>query len=95
MQLQVNEKQKHEITGYATVGGFVGGIEAEASSLPEGFEESFAPGKYLYENGQIVENPDYIPPASASEPEERATLEERVSDLEEALAMAIYGGEAV
>ncbi len=57
MQLQVNEK--HEITGYATVGGFVGGIEAEASSLPEGFEESFAPGKYLYENGQIVENPNY------------------------------------
>ena len=43
MQLQINEK--HEITGYATVGGFVGGIEAEASSLPEGFEESFAPGK--------------------------------------------------
>ena len=59
MQLQVNEK--HEITGYATVGGFVGGIEAEASSLPESFEESFAPGKYLYENGRIVENPDYIP----------------------------------
>ena len=93
MQLQINEKR--EITGYATVGGFVEGTEAEASSLPEGFEESFAPGKYLYENGQIVENPDYIPPASAPEPEERATLEERVSDLEEALAMAIYGGEAV
>ena len=93
MQLQVNEK--HEITGYATVGDFVGGTEAEASSLPEGFEESFAPGKYLYENGRIVENPDYIPPASAPDPEERATLEERVSDLEEALAMAIYGGEAV
>ena len=93
MQLQVNEK--HEITGYATVGGFVGGIEAEASSLPESFEESFAPGKYLSENGRIVENPDYIPPASAPEPEERATLEERVSDLEEALAMAIYGGEAI
>ena len=93
MQLQVNEK--HEITGYATVGGFVGGIEAEASSLPESFEESFAPGKYLYENGQIVENPDYIPPVPAPDPEITATLEERVSDLEEALAMAIYGGEAI
>ncbi len=91
MQLQVNEK--HEITGYATVGGFVNGIEIGA--LPENFAEDFRPGKYLYENGQIVENPDYIPPASASEPEERATLEERVSDLEEALAMAVYGGEAV
>lgn len=93
MQLQVNEK--HEITGYATVGGFVDGTEAEASSLPEGFEESFAPGKYLYENGQIVENPNYEPPEPAPEPEITATLEERVSDLEEALAMAVYGGEAV
>lgn len=93
MQLQINEK--YEITGYAIVGGFVGGTEAEASSLPEGFEESFAPGKYLYENGQIVENPNYEPPEPAPNPEERATLEERVSDLEEALAMSIYGGEAV
>ena len=93
MQLQINEK--HEITGYATVGGFAGGVEVESSTLPEGFEETFAPGRYLYENGQIVENPDYTPPEPASEPEERATLEERVSDLEEALAMAIYGGEAV
>lgn len=93
MQLQVNEK--HEITGYATVGGFIGGIEAEASSLPEGFEESFAPGKYLYENGQVMENPNYESPQPAQEPEESAALEERVSDLEEALAMAIYGGEAV
>ena len=65
------------------------------SSLPEGFEEGFAPGKYLYEEGRITENPAYTPPEPASEPEERATLEERVSDLEEALAMAIYGGEAV
>ena len=85
MQLQINEK--HEITGYATVGGFAGGVEVESSTLPEGFEESFAPGKYLYENGQIVENPEYTPPEPASEPEERATLEERISDL--------YGGEAV
>ncbi len=91
MQLQVNEK--HEITGYATVGGFVNGIEIGA--LPENFAEDFRPGKYLYENGQIVENPNYEPPEPAPDPEERTTLEERVSDLEEALAMAIYGGEAV
>ncbi len=51
MQLQINEK--HEITGYATVGGFVGGIEAEASSLPEGFEESFAPGNTSMKTGRL------------------------------------------
>ncbi len=93
MQLQVNEK--HEITGYATIGGFAGGTEAEASSLPEGFAESFAPGKYLYEEGWVTENPAYTPPEPVPEPEMRATLEERVSDLEEALAMAVYGGEAI
>ena len=93
MQLQVNEK--HEITGYATVGGFAEGIEAEASSLPEGFAESFAPGKYLYEEGQVTENPAYTPPEPDPEPEVTATLEERVSDLEEALALVVYGGEAV
>lgn len=91
MQLHVNEKK--EITGYATVGAFVDGIEIGA--LPENFAEDFRPGKYLYENGQIMKNPNYEPPESAPEPEERATLEERVSDLEEALAMAVYGGEAV
>ena len=42
-----------------------------------------------------MENLNYEPPEPAPEPEERVTLEERVSDLEEALAMAIYGGEAV
>lgn len=91
MQLHVNEKK--EITGYATVGAFVDGIEIGA--LPENFAEDFRLGKYLYENGQVVENPDYIPPAPAPDPEITATLEERVSDLEEALAMAIYGGETV
>ena len=93
MQLQVNEK--HEITGYAAVGGFAEGVEAEASALPEGFEESFAPGKYIYEEGRVTENPAYTPPEPLPEPEMRATLEERVSDLEEALALAVYGGETV
>ena len=51
MQLQVNEK--YEITGYATVGGFVGGIEAEASSQPEGFEESLRRGNTSMKTGRL------------------------------------------
>lgn len=57
MNIKIDEQNR--ITGYATVGGFVGGIEVEAGE--EAFED-FAPGKYLWRDGGIVENPDYTPP---------------------------------
>lgn len=58
MQIQINENGK--ITGFATVGGFVDGVEVE--SIPEGFAEAFQLGKYRYENGEILEGPDFTPP---------------------------------
>ena len=59
MQIQTDENNR--ITGYATVGGFVDGAEVE--TIPEGFAEAFQPGKYRYENGKILEDPDFTPPA--------------------------------
>jgi hypothetical protein len=59
MQIQIDENRR--ITGYATVGGFVDGVEIEM--VPEGFEEAFQPRKYRYENGEILEDPDFVPPA--------------------------------
>lgn len=58
MQIQINEIGK--VIGYATVGGFVDGVEVE--TIPEGFAEAFQPGKYRYENGKILEDPDFTPP---------------------------------
>lgn len=58
MQIQINEIGK--VIGYATVGGFVDGAEVE--TIPEGFAEAFQPGKYRYENGKILEDPDFTPP---------------------------------
>lgn len=58
MQIQVNESGR--IIGYAIVGGFADGIEVE--TVPESFEEAFQPGKYRYENGEILEDPDFTPP---------------------------------
>ncbi len=58
MQIQTDENNR--ITGYATVGGFVDGAEVE--TIPEGFAEAFQPGKYRYENGKILEDPDFTPP---------------------------------
>lgn len=58
MQIQVNENGK--VTGYATVGGFVNGVETD--TVPENFEELFIPGRYIYESGLITEDPDFTPP---------------------------------
>ena len=58
MQIQVDENGK--ITGYAAVGGFVGGIDIE--TVPENFEKLFMPNRYIYESGLITEDPDFIPP---------------------------------
>ena len=59
MQIQVSDK--NEIIGYAIPGGFVGGIEVP--EVPAGFMENYAPGKYLFVNGEITENPSYTPPS--------------------------------
>lgn len=56
MELLVNDND--EIIGYASVGS-CGGIEIDNNILPEGFEASFVPSFYLYQNNEIVKNPDY------------------------------------
>ena len=55
MQIQVDENGK--ITGYAAVGGFVGGIDIE--TVPENFEKLFMPNRYIYESGLIMEDPNF------------------------------------
>ena len=69
MELLVNESD--EIIGYASVGG-CGGIEIDDNILPEGFEDNFVPSFYLYQNNEILKNPDYttLPdqPVKSTEP---------------------------
>ena len=48
------------------------------NELPEGFLNNFEYGKWLYENGAIVENPDYVPPEPPG-----PSLEEQVEALKE------------
>lgn len=80
MQIQVNESGY--ITGYATVGGFVDGVEVE--TIPEGFEEAFQPGKYRYENGEILEDPDFTPPV------DNIALLNRIGELKAELGATDY-----
>ena len=76
MQIQVNEQGV--VTGWATLGGFEGGIEV--SSLPE----DMAPGKYLYADGQFTANPAYAPPAMTE------AARQQIDELKSKLAATDY-----
>lgn len=77
MKITIDEQGR--ITGYATIGGIPDSIEVEAGE--EAFEE-FAPGKYLYRNGAITENPDYVPSTpSAPQRDPFEVLQETVDML--------------
>lgn len=89
MQIQIGER--NQILGYAVLGGFVNGVEIE--TLPEEFEENFCVGRYVYEEGAIREVPDFILPESTDINSESPSLEERIADLEEAMAVLAFGGE--
>ena len=80
MQIKVN--QNKEIIGFATLGGFPDGIEVDA--LPEGFEDAFYPGKYIYTDGFIKKNSDFVQPKN-----NRALLEE-IASLKDQLAQTDY-----
>lgn len=57
MQILVNENNL--ITSYAAVGGFDGGIEIDDSIVPQDFTQNYKPKYYLYQNEQIIVNPNY------------------------------------
>ena len=80
MQIQVNESGR--IIGYAIVGGFADGIEVE--TVPEGFEEAFQPGKYRYESGKILEDPNFVPSV------DNTALLNRIGELKAELGATDY-----
>lgn len=58
MQISINNNS--EVTSYVLVGGIRNGIEIEKESLPSYFIELFKPKKFKYENGEVINNPNYI-----------------------------------
>lgn len=60
MQLIVNDK--NEITAYATVGN-IGGIEY-TGDIPNNFYSDFKPAFFLFKDGKIYENSNYIEPSN-------------------------------
>ncbi|RRG08690.1 MAG: DUF2977 domain-containing protein [Lactobacillus sp.] len=77
MQIEVNEK--NEIQFYALSGKLNNGIEIDQSIVPTGFTVgNFKPGYYLYSNGAIVVNPNYVAPVLPTGP--------GLSDVDKAVA---------
>ncbi|MEB3377166.1 DUF2977 domain-containing protein [Pediococcus pentosaceus] len=60
MQLVINDK--NEITAYASVGD-IGGTEY-SGEIPENFYSDFKPEFFLFKDGKIYENPNYVKPVT-------------------------------
>lgn len=78
MQILVKD---NKVIGYATLGGFVDGIEI--SEYPDDFQLDFKPEKFLYIDNQIMLNNEYIPPPSED-------ILEQISNLKSQLASTDY-----
>lgn len=57
MRITINDN--NEITGYAIVGGIEGDFEIDDSIIPQDFTQTFKPKYYLYQDKQIIVNPNY------------------------------------
>jgi hypothetical protein len=57
MRLTINDN--NEITGYAIVGGLEGDFEVSDDIIPQEFILNYKPRYYLYQNEQIIVNPNY------------------------------------
>lgn len=59
--INIKVNGNNEITAYATIGG-VDGIDIPVDSLPDNFKRDFDSKYYLYVDGEITVNPDYVAP---------------------------------
>lgn len=59
--INIKVNKNNEITAYAIVGG-VNGIDAPIDILPDNFKEDFDAKYFLYVDGEITVNPDYVAP---------------------------------
>ena len=61
-ELKIIINTNNEITGYATIGGVEGEISIPYENVPDDFRENFDSKYYLYVDGNIKTNPDYVAP---------------------------------
>lgn len=91
MQLLINDQQA--ITGYVTTGSVEQGIEY-TGTLPDGFEVNFKPSFYLFQNGTVVANPNYVTPVKPT-PDSGPTAEQQAIAKLTTLVTGLMAKEAV
>ncbi|QQP83938.1 DUF2977 domain-containing protein [Pediococcus acidilactici] len=60
MKLAVNEN--NEIIGFARIGGLPDAVDFDENKAPSDFDYNFKPSFYLFKDGEIVKNPNYVTP---------------------------------
>lgn len=60
MKLAVNEN--NEIIGFARIGGLPDAVDFDENKAPSDFDYNFKPSFYLFKDGEIVKNPNYVAP---------------------------------
>jgi hypothetical protein len=85
MRITINNN--NEITGYAIVGGIDGDFEISDDVIPDTFIDEFKNGKFLYIDGKIKYNRDYLEPAKEIErPNNNEAMQQEVNDLKQQVA---------
>lgn len=57
--MQILLDKNNFIVGFAEVGGFEDGIEIDENIIPQDFIQNYKPKHYLYQDEQIIVNPNY------------------------------------
>ncbi|MCA1341529.1 DUF2977 domain-containing protein [Lactiplantibacillus pentosus] len=104
MQILVNDK--NEITDYVLLGQSAGGIEVANEALPDNFFDTFKPKCYLYKDGQISLNGNWVDPNTISKSatptadqqaitamaQQMDDQQQHIASLEQALTALAQGG---
>lgn len=83
MLLKINEQK--EILEYATIGGMEGAIEFDGV-IPDGFEQKFKPSFYMLQDGEIIENSNYVEPSNTPPDDGPTNVQEAINKLGETTA---------
>lgn len=83
MNLKILVDENNLITSYAKVGGFDGDIEVDDSIVPRDFDQNYKPKYYLYQNEEIVVNPNYQPetPVQPSTPSQTVMSDSTIKNM--------------
>ena len=96
---------QNEIVAYTNLGN-IDGSTYYGGTLPDGFDENFKPSFYLFQNGTIVANPNYVTPVEPTPDngptaeqesltaiaQQMADQQQHIASLEQALTALTQGG---